>query len=57
MAVMIKDMNIPKSCRDCNLYRFLYKEFWPRPIEVCCFTRKEISETERLEDCPLLEVK
>lgn len=55
--VAIKDMKMPKSCRECKLYKFLYKEFWPRPIEVCCFTEKEISQTERLGDCPLVEVK
>lgn len=51
------DMEMPKSCRECKLYKFLYKEFWPRPIEVCCFTEKEISETERPNTCPLQEVK
>ena len=51
------DMEMPKSCRGCKLYKFEYKEFWPRPIETCCFSRKQIEENKRLDDCPLKECK
>lgn len=50
MGVYIRGMDMPKSCRDCNLeYDNFYCHLAGKPIDID-------RDDERLEGCPLTEV-
>lgn len=52
MAVMIKDIEMPKSCKDCEYWSFNRND---EPI--CDITYSYISQFDkRTDDCPLKEV-
>jgi hypothetical protein len=52
MSVVVKGMEMPKSCRECGIEQ---EGFWCGAIreyaDTSCF------DSERREDCPLVEIK
>ena len=54
MSLMIKGMNMPKSCKDCpcrEYPKFSFESNW------CCLNQKTISDVRVISpNCPLIEV-
>ena len=54
MSLMIKGMNMPKSCKDCpckEYPKFSFESNW------CCLNQKTISDVRVISpNCPLVEV-
>ena len=51
MSVIIKDMEMPKSCRDCP---FPTEEMWG--AYKCQYAHKWGDDENRADDCPLIEI-
>ena len=49
MSILIRGMEMPKTCSDCELYQYGF----------CMVTKKVCDKawTQRQDDCPLIEVK
>lgn len=53
MSIIIKGMDMPQSCRRCKFCVDMNNY----PFSACFLTDEEIPfETDRLEDCPLIEI-
>lgn len=53
MSVLIKDMEMPKACWECQLKVYLFQQLW------CVPSNKVIDRgdnTKREPDCPLIEI-
>lgn len=51
MSVLVKDMDMPKSCRDCP---FPTEEMWG--AYKCQYVHKWGDDENRADDCPLIEI-
>lgn len=51
MSVLIKDMEMPKNCSDCDF------ESYPRGAHYCQFKMRVIESLERPDWCPLEEAE
>lgn len=50
MSILIKGMEMPKSCKDCPCHKFAYDN-WDRPYNYC-----GVTGGVTLVNCPLVEV-
>ena len=57
MSVMIKGMEMPKSCGDCNFYYADYEEGTASCLATSCYVQPHhYHKDNRDPDCPLVEV-
>ena len=50
MSVLIKGMEMPKSCKDCPCRKFAYNN-WDRPYNYC-----DVTGDVTFVNCPLVEI-
>lgn len=50
MSILIKGMEMPKSCKDCPCHKFAYDN-WDRPYNYC-----GVTGGVTLVNCPLVEI-
>ena len=57
MSVLIKGMEMPKSCGDCNFYYVDYEEGTANCLATSCYVQPHhYHKDNRDPDCPLVEV-
>ena len=57
MSVLIKGMEMPKSCGDCNFYYTDYEEGTAICLATSCYvTPRQYNKGNRDSDCPLVEI-
>ena len=57
MSILIKGMEMPKSCEDCNFYYTDYEEGTATCLATSCYvTPQQYNKGNRDSDCPLVAV-
>ena len=57
MSVLIKGMEMPKSCGDCNFYYVDYEEGTANCLATSCYVQPHhYHKDNRDPDCPLVEI-